>query len=271
MSAADGSGPRRKRFGQHFLHDAGVIARIVAAIHPEPGDRLVEIGPGRGALTLPLLDAAGELDVVEIDRDLAARLRELARERPGLRVHGGDALRYDFAKLAENGRPLRVVGNLPYNISTPLLFHLLDTVTVIQDMVFMLQKEVAERIAAEPGGPTYGRLSVMVQYHCQVHCLFDVGRGAFSPPPKVDSTIIRLRPVARPPDAIASDPGLMKQVVTKAFGQRRKTLRNALRSELTEPDFGLAGVDPTRRAETLSIAEFIRLANAVAMLRATGS
>jgi len=271
MIAADGAGPPRKRFGQHFLHDARVISRIVAAIHPGPGEQLVEIGPGRGALTLPLLDAAGTLDVVEIDRDLAARLHLIESERPGLRVHIGDALRYDFAELAKPGKRLRLVGNLPYNISTPLLFHLLDSVNVIQDMVFMLQKEVAERIAAEPGGRAYGRLSVMVQYHCQVHCLFDVGRGAFSPPPKVDSTILRLQPIARPAEAAAIDPGLMKQVVTKAFGQRRKTLRNALRDEMAAADFVLANVDPARRAETLGVDDFIRLANTVAMRRATGS
>lgn len=184
MGAVTGRTPRRKRFGQHFLHDARVIARIVAAVAPLPGESLVEIGPGRGALSVPLLDAAGALDVVEIDRDLAAALQDMARDRPGLRVHTGDALRFEFASLAGPGNSIRVVGNLPYNISTPLLFHLLDSADRIDDMVFMLQKEVAERIAARPGTDAYGRLSVMVQYHCEVQCLFDVGRGAFSPLPR---------------------------------------------------------------------------------------
>ncbi|NOY62622.1 MAG: 16S rRNA (adenine(1518)-N(6)/adenine(1519)-N(6))-dimethyltransferase RsmA, partial [Gammaproteobacteria bacterium] len=186
----------RKRFGQNFLHDGHVIARIVAAVRPRPGQQIVEIGPGQGALTEPLLDAAGELDVVELDRDLIPLLEQRFNAQQTLRIHQADALKFDFSTLRGDcaDAALRVVGNLPYNISTPLLFHLLSFSGLIKDMHFMLQKEVVDRLAAQPGGGDYGRLSVMMQYHCQVERLFVVKPGSFTPVPKVDSAIVRLTP-----------------------------------------------------------------------------
>lgn len=259
MSRASAPGIRpRRRFGQHFLHDPGVIARIVNAIAPTPEDRLVEIGPGLGAITLPLLERAGRLDVVEIDRDVIPVLQERAHGRGELLVHAVDALEFDFAALAGDRR-LRVVGNLPYNISTPLLFHLLESVTVVADMHFMLQKEVVDRMAAKPDAEAYGRLTVMLAAHCRVEKLFDVGPGAFRPPPRVDSAVVRLVPHAAPPFEIA-DRGRYARVVAAAFGQRRKTLRNALRGIVDAAGFEAAGVDPGRRAETLAPAEFAHLA-----------
>ncbi|WP_297527726.1 16S rRNA (adenine(1518)-N(6)/adenine(1519)-N(6))-dimethyltransferase RsmA [Thiohalobacter sp.] len=249
----------RKRFGQNFLHDARIIERIVAAIDPQPGDHLVEIGPGQGALTFPLLERAGELDVIELDRDLAAWLRAQDTGGRPLRVHEQDALKTAFCALAEP--PLRVVGNLPYNISTPLLFHLIGQSHCIRDMHFMLQKEVVTRMAAAPGSGDYGRLSVMVQWHCRVEPLFLVRPGAFNPPPKVDSAVVRLVPHARPPVELA-DPALFEQVVKAAFAQRRKTLRNSLRGLVETGAFEEAGIDPGARAETLSLAQFATLANA---------
>ena len=186
----------RKRFGQHFLHDPGVLARIVAAIDPKPGERVVEIGPGRGALTFPLLERCKRLEVIEVDRDLARLLRERAAGTGELIVHEGDVLEVDFAGLHGGGPPLRVCGNLPYNISTPLLFHLLESRAAIADMHFMLQKEVVDRIVAPPGGKTYGRLTVMLAAACRAERLFQVGRGAFQPPPAVDSAVVRLVPHA---------------------------------------------------------------------------
>lgn len=247
----------RKRFGQHFLHDANVIERIITAIQPRAGDRLVEIGPGTGALSLPLLQRHGRLQVVEFDRDLVARLREL--EAPGLEVIEADALRFDFTSLAGAGERLRLLGNLPYNISTPLLFHLLGQGNCIRDMVFMLQEEVAERLCAQAGTPAYGRLSVMAQYHCQTRFLFRVSRGAFSPPPKVESAIIQLQPCER--DLPAADPDGLARLVSAAFGKRRKTLRNALKGWLEDDDFKTLDIDPGRRPETLTVTEFVRLSN----------
>jgi 16S rRNA (adenine1518-N6/adenine1519-N6)-dimethyltransferase len=250
----------RKRFGQHFLHDPAVIDRIVAAIAPRPQRRLVEIGPGRGALTRALLSAVPQLDVVEIDRDLAARLPALLNttsER--LRVHCVDALAFDFGSIAPPDQLIDVVGNLPYNISSPLLFHLLDQIDRIGTMVFMLQKEVVERIAAAPGGRDYGRLSVMVQYFCRVDHLFNVGPGAFTPPPKVDSAVMRLTPLTAA-ERIAVDPATLSEIVRRAFSMRRKTLRNNLRDECPVSVLEAADIDPQRRAETLSVAEFVRLA-----------
>ncbi len=251
----------RKRFGQNFLHDARIIERIVAAIDPRPGDHLVEIGPGQGALTFPLLERAGALDVVELDRDLAAWLRRQDTGGRPLRVHEQDALRTDFCALA--APPLRVVGNLPYNISTPLLFHLIGQIHCIRDMHFMLQKEVVARMAAQPGGGDYGRLSVMVQLHCRVEPLFRVHPGAFNPPPKVDSAVVRLLPHDRPPVELA-DPALFERLVKAAFAQRRKTLRNGLRGLAGAAAFERAGIDPGARAETLTLAQFAALANATA-------
>jgi 16S rRNA (adenine1518-N6/adenine1519-N6)-dimethyltransferase len=249
----------RKRFGQHFLHDAGVIRRIVAAIDPHIGERLVEIGPGRGALTWPLLQKAATLTVVELDRDLVAHLQADPRGAGKLQVIGADALQYDFLSLRGSGATLRVVGNLPYNISTPLLFHLLEQRAAISDMHFMLQKEVVTRMCAQPGGKEYGRLTVMLAAYCRVEKLFDVGSGAFKPPPKVDSSIVRLIPSPTPRFAFGSDAALAT-VVSAAFGQRRKTLRNSLHAVLDAADLEACGIDPMRRAETLSPAEFGALA-----------
>jgi 16S rRNA (adenine1518-N6/adenine1519-N6)-dimethyltransferase len=252
----------RKRFGQNFLHDPAVIGKIVQAINPRPGDRLVEIGPGQGAITLPLLTAAGRLQVVELDRDLLMPLANKCREAGELLIHSADALAFDFCKLAA-GEPLRVVGNLPYNISTPLLFHLLEQHSCIHDMHFMLQKEVVQRMAAQPGGRDWGRLSVMLQYRCRVSALFTIGPGAFNPPPKVESAFVRLEPYDKPIVAV-KDEKLFNELVRQAFSQRRKTLRNTLRGLLDTNEINAAGIDPSARAETLRLEEFAALANRVA-------
>jgi len=249
----------RKRFGQHFLHDRGIIERIVNAIDPQPGDRLVEIGPGHGALTLPLLARAGRLEAIEIDRDLPGPLLERAREIGDLTIHQGDALRFDFVALRGAGPKLRVCGNLPYNISTPLLFHLLAARDAIADMHFMLQKEVVDRMAASPDDDDYGRLTVMLAADCRVEKLFKVPPGAFNPPPRVDSAIVRLVPLDAPPFPLP-DRRRYAQVVAAAFSMRRKTLRNSLQGLVDAAGFVTAGIDPQRRAETLSPAEFGRLA-----------
>ena len=193
----------RKRFGQNFLHDPGIIRRIVSSINPRPGDRLVEIGPGQGAITRELLQAAGHLDAIELDRDLIAPLAQSCGELGQLQIHCADALKFDFRGLADKGHKLRVVGNLPYNISTPLLFHLLEQADCIEDMHFMLQKEVVDRMAAQPGGKAYGKLSVMLQVQCEITPLFIIGPGAFKPAPKVDSALVRLQPHREPPSAAA--------------------------------------------------------------------
>ncbi|MDX1572122.1 MAG: 16S rRNA (adenine(1518)-N(6)/adenine(1519)-N(6))-dimethyltransferase RsmA [Xanthomonadales bacterium] len=250
----------RKRFGQHFLHDPGVIARIVAAIDPRPGDRLVEIGPGSGAITADLLRCAGRLDVVELDRDLVGPLQARFAHLGELRVHQGDALKVELCALGGMYDPLRLVGNLPYNVSTPLLFRFLDQRGCVRDMHFMLQKEVVARMAAEPGGKEYGRLSVMLQVHCTVTRLFDIGPGAFTPPPKVDSSLVRLIPFGSPPWPI-DDPQRFARLVADAFSQRRKTLRNALKQRFDARMFDRAGIDPGTRAEQLAPADFVRLAN----------
>jgi len=250
----------RKRFGQNFLHDPAVIQRIVEAIHPRPGEAMVEIGPGEGALTRELLPRLGALDVVELDRDLIPRLQSACAGPGELRIHQADALKFDFCSLVEPPAKLRVVGNLPYNISTPLLFHLLDQSHCIEDMHFMLQKEVVERMAAPPGNKTYGRLSVMVQVRCRVTPLFTIGPGAFQPRPKVDSMLVRLEPYTAPVVPI-EDFEVFSHVVNQAFSHRRKTLRNALRSLLTEAQIVVLGIDPALRPERLDIAQFARLAN----------
>jgi len=255
----------RKRFGQNFLHDPGVIGRIVAAIHPLPDEHLVEIGPGQGAITLPLLEAAGRLTAIELDRDLVQPLQSHCRNAGELKVHNTDALCFDFCSLADNAA-LRIVGNLPYNISTPLLFHLLDQSRCIRDMHFMLQKEVVERMAAHPGGGQYGRLSVMLQYRCKVSPLFTIGPGAFTPPPKVESAFVRLEPFAQPPVNV-TDEAVFAAVVRQAFAQRRKTLRNTLRGLLDADEIRLAGIDPALRAETLDLEAFAALANRAARQR----
>jgi 16S rRNA (adenine1518-N6/adenine1519-N6)-dimethyltransferase len=265
----------RKRFGQHFLHDQGILRRIVEAIAPKPDDRIVEIGPGEGALTLPLLRAAGHMTAIELDRDLIESLAARTRDIGDLNIISADVLTVDFGKLAGGlSRPsmayealgflsgdsqLRVVGNLPYNISTPILFHCLDYAGSIRDMHFMLQKEVVDRMAAPPGSKTYGRLSVMLQLRCTVEPLFRVPPGAFRPPPKVDSAIVRLTPLPAHllPDA---DTKLIERLVRAAFGQRRKTLGNALRDLATTKQIDAAGIDPRARAEQLAPSAFVALA-----------
>ena len=260
-STQDGKAHRaRKRFGQNFLHDGGIIERIVRAITPQPGQRLIEIGPGQGAITAPLLAAGADLTAIEIDRDLAAALRQRFAAEPRFQLVEMDVLKFDFASLGSAPAGLRVLGNLPYNISTPLIFHLLRYAPLIHDMVFMLQLEVVERLAARPGSDDYGRLSVMVQYHCKVEKLFKVPPGAFHPQPKVDSAIVRLTPL-RPQPFVADDPLLLERVVREAFGQRRKTLRNTLRSLVSVEQFNSLGIDPARRAETLSLEDYVRIAN----------
>jgi 16S rRNA (adenine1518-N6/adenine1519-N6)-dimethyltransferase len=249
----------RKRFGQHFLHDQTVVQRIIACIDPAPEDHLVEIGPGLGALTLPLLRVAGTLEALEIDRDVIPRLRERAVGLGSLTIHETDALTFDVSSLQRDRERLRLVGNLPYNISTPLLFHCLAARHVIQDMHFMLQREVVARMAAEPDTSDYGRLTVMLAAYCRVEWLFDVGPGAFRPPPRVHSSIVRLIPHAQAPFPII-DSQRFAAVVSAAFGQRRKTLRNALSSLVDAAGFQAADIDPQRRAETLSPSEFARLA-----------
>ena len=257
------SPPRRKRFGQHFLHDPGVLDRILSAIAPSPGDRLVEIGPGRGALTSLLLSdgQAASLDAVEIDRDLAQLLRTQYGSRPVFHLHEADALEFDFPALArERGAPLRIIGNLPYNISTPLLFHLLGSAGCIRDMHVMLQREVVERIAALPGESEYGRLTIMLAPWVTVEHLFDVGPGAFQPPPKVWSAVIRLR--VRPEPAFAVSPHFA-QVVSAAFAHRRKTLRNALRGVVELEQIRACGLDPGARPETFPPQAFNDLARTI--------
>jgi len=252
----------RKRFGQNFLHDPGIIQRIVQSVSPQPGQRVVEIGPGRGAITLPLLQACGHLDVVELDRDLIEPLARQAGTRGTLVIHTCDVLAFDFSTLAQ-GQKLRIVGNLPYNISTPLLFHLLTQSDMIQDMHFMLQKEVVRRMAAQPGSGDYGRLSVMLQYHCKVDALFQVGPGAFTPAPRVDSAFVRLTPWPQPP-APVRDYTCLQTLVRQAFAQRRKILRNTLKGLLTEADIRASGSDPSARAETLTLQQYAALANQLA-------
>ena len=246
----------RKRFGQHFLTDGGVIDAIVRAIAPKPGEALIEIGPGLGAMTQPLLERCGALTVVELDRDLAARWRA----RQGITVIESDVLKVDFGALADAaGQPLRVVGNLPYNISTPILFHLLAVAPRVLDQHFMLQKEVVDRMAAKPGNKDFGRLTVMLQWRYAIEALFDVAPEAFDPPPRVVSAIVRMRPLATPPQL---DEARLSTLVTVAFSQRRKLLRHSLGRWLDEQGFG-GSFDLQRRAEEVPVAEYVALAQAL--------
>ena len=255
----------RKRFGQHFLHDAGILRKIVQAIAPRTGEEVVEIGPGEGALTLPLLRELGRMTVIELDRDLVPRLRAAAEGVGELEIVNADVLTVDFSALSRNG-PLRVVGNLPYNISSPILFHCIDHIDAVRDMHFMLQREVVERMAATPGGKVYGRLSVMLQLVCRVEPLLRVPAGAFRPPPKVESALVRLTP--RPPsERPPIDSGLLADVVRAAFGQRRKTLSNALSGIADVETIVHAGVDPRARAEQLPPSSFVALAQSVRLRR----
>jgi 16S rRNA (adenine1518-N6/adenine1519-N6)-dimethyltransferase len=247
----------RKRFGQNFLTDTLVIQRIVEAIAPTPEQLLVEIGPGRAALTQPLVDTGTELHLLEIDRDLAARLEQQFRDNPRVQLHVGDALGIDFSEIA-GGRPFRLVGNLPYNISTPLLFHVLQWSDLIIDMHFMLQQEVIKRMAAVPGNKAWGRLSIMCQYRCAVASLFTVEPGSFTPAPKVQSGIVRLIPHREPPVRIDSMDSF-ERLVSQAFSMRRKTLRNSLRGLLNDSLIKSAGIDPGLRPENLSLGQFAEL------------
>jgi 16S rRNA (adenine1518-N6/adenine1519-N6)-dimethyltransferase len=251
--------PPKKAFGQNFLHERGVVEKIVQAIAPQPGDRIVEIGPGQGALTFPLLERHGALTAIEFDRDLIAPLTAAAQAHGALTLIAADVLTVDFGALADGGQ-IRLVGNLPYHLSSPILFHALDHAAAIRDMHFMLQKEVVERMAAGPGSKVYGRLSVMLQAYCTVTPLFKVPPGAFRPPPKVDSAVVRLVPRAAETIGIR-DPRRFADIVRAAFGQRRKTLRNALGGVADEALIAMAGIDPGLRAEQLAVADFVRLAN----------
>ena len=255
--------PAKKQFGQHFLADRYYVDKIVMAVNPVAGDNLVEIGPGQGAITFPLLRKHPRLTVIEFDRDLIAPLAAAAAPLGELTIIHRDVLQVDFSALTEPGRKIRLVGNLPYNISSPILFHALEHAAAISDMTFMLQKEVVDRMAAGPGSKVYGRLSVMLQAYCRVDSLFIVPPGAFRPPPKVDSAVARLVP--HDPATIGiNDPARFAEVVRAAFGQRRKTLRNALNGVCTAEQFTAAGVRPEARAEQIEVAQFIALANAAA-------
>jgi 16S rRNA (adenine1518-N6/adenine1519-N6)-dimethyltransferase len=273
MSRYDSSHPitqpehqARKRFGQNFLHDPHVIRKIMDAIGAQPAQHLLEIGPGQGALTIPLVNSGARLDVVELDRDLAAWLQNHFADCERFTLHTGDVLKFDPYTITQAARSLRVIGNLPYNISTPCLFHLLESEVLIDDMTFMLQKEVVQRLAATPEDEAYGRLSVMVQYFCEVHHLFDVPPGAFKPAPKVTSAIVRLRP-HRQLKHRANDTALLRDLVRTAFSQRRKTLRNCIKPLISDFDPQQLPVDLSLRPENLSVADYVRLSNAIANLR----
>jgi 16S rRNA (adenine1518-N6/adenine1519-N6)-dimethyltransferase len=250
----------KKRFGQNFLHDAGVLQQIIEAIAPASEDRMIEIGPGKGAMTARLLAHLNELQVVELDRDLVTLLQKEFTNR-GLIIHSADALQFQFDQLRTDERKLRIVGNLPYNISTPLLFHLAQYAPLVKDQHFMLQKEVVERMVAPPGGRDYGRLSVMLQWRYQMAQLFVVPPEAFEPPPKVESAIVRMIPIAQP---LACEQHILEQVVTTAFSQRRKVIRNCLAGLFAESQLIEAGVNPQARPETISLEAYVRLAQLLA-------
>ena len=251
----------KKQFGQHFLHERRYIDLIIHAIDPRPGQRVAEIGPGLGAITRPLMEKLGKLTVIELDRDVIGPLTERVSGLGELDVVLADVLTVDFSAIA-GGQPLRLVGNLPYNISSPILFHALAHRQAIQDMHFMLQKEVVDRMAAMPGGKEYGRLSVMLQAYCRVQALFDVPPGAFSPPPKVDSAVVRLLP-RNEADIGISDHQHFESLVKAAFAQRRKTLRNTLREVATAEQMESVGIDPGDRAEAIAVPDYVRLSNAL--------
>ncbi len=250
----------KKRFGQNFLTDDNVLHEIIRAIAPQPDDLMVEIGPGQGAMTRLLLDGLKQLQVVELDRDLVAMLqKKFSADR--LRIHSGDALQFDFAALRTDERKLRIVGNLPYNISSPLLFHLAQHAPQVIDQHFMLQKEVVERMVAAPGSRDYGRLSVMLQWRYRMELLFIVPPDAFDPPPKVDSAIVRMVPIASP---LECEQHKLEKVVTKAFSQRRKVIRNCVAGMFSEAQLVEAGIDPQSRPETVPLEQFVRLARMLA-------
>ena len=258
----------RKRFGQNFLHDQAVIHNIISSIQPSREQAFVEIGPGKGAITIPLLEIVNKLEAVELDRDLIPILKKNVQQKTeevgqtlgNLNIHEADALTFDFCSLARENQKLRLIGNLPYNISTPLLFYLLGQSNCIQDMHFMLQKEVVDRMTASPGSKVYGRLSVMIQYYCEVRSIFKISKGSFSPPPKVESAIVQLIPHETPPHKV-KDEACLKLITNRAFGQRRKTLRNTLKGLLTDEEILSLDIDPGRRAETLKIEQFTALSD----------
>ena len=255
----------RKRFGQNFLSDPGIIQRIIKSINPKPGERLIEIGPGLGALTCPILKTVGEMDVIELDRDIVPKLQmncglDYTTENK-LRIHNIDVLKFDFSEL-QYDQPLRVIGNLPYNISTPIIFHLVEHSKLIQDMYFMLQKEVVDRLAAKPDTSNYSRLSVMAQYHFKVTPLFLVPPESFQPVPKVDSAIVRLIPHEVKPVQVKDESEFAK-LVSISFSQRRKTLRNVLRDVCSAEQIEQAGIDPSTRAQSLSLQQFADLHNSL--------
>ncbi len=256
----------RKRFGQNFLNDPHIVQSIIAVFQPKVGQHVLEIGPGLGVLTTQLLTILKELQVIELDRDIVPKLEKNCRaycgSSDGLTIYNEDVLKFDFSLLPDNGRPLRIIGNLPYNISTPLIFYLLEQSIVVQDMYFMLQKEVVDRMTADPGSRQFGRLSVMVQYYCKVCKLFDVDAGAFNPPPKVQSAFIQLRPYVELPRQ-AQSVKILKQITAQAFSQRRKTLRNCLKEYINESQLVELGIEPGNRAEQLSVEQFVNISNKV--------
>jgi 16S rRNA (adenine1518-N6/adenine1519-N6)-dimethyltransferase len=251
----------RKRFGQHFLADPGVVGAILRSVHATKDDVVVEIGPGKGAITAALAASAGHLHAIELDRDLVARLRRQYDGTPTVTIHEADALAFDYSALGDR---LRIVGNLPYNISTPLLFQLLEFRDRIVDMHFMLQKEVVDRMAAEPGSKAYGRLGIMLGCHLNIESLFVVDRNAFDPPPEVTSAVVRLDPLPAGTFNI-EDAVLLKEIVTSAFSKRRKTIRNSLRDHVEIADLEAVGIDPGLRPEQISIAKYVQLSNHLAM------
>lgn len=255
----------RKRFGQNFLSDPGIIQRIIQSINPKLGDRLIEIGPGLGALTCPILNITREMDVIELDRDIVPKLQLNCGldfvQNDQLRIHNIDVLKFDFASLNYE-EPLRIIGNLPYNISTPIIFHLVEYSSIIKDMYFMLQKEVVQRLAAKPDTSNYSRLSVMAQYYFQVTPLFLVPPESFQPMPKVESAIVRLVPHTEKPVQI-DDEKAFRQLVTQAFSQRRKTLRNVLKDICTAQQIEAVGIDPSTRAQSLTLQQFAKLYNSL--------
>lgn len=252
----------RKRFGQNFLTDSNVINRIVGAIAPDNDHVMVEIGPGLGALTEPVASAIDNLIVVELDRDLVERLQHHPVLKDKLTIHQGDALQFDFSQLLVPGKKLKVFGNLPYNISTPLMFHLFEFAELIETMHFMLQKEVVLRLSASPGTKAYGRLTVMAQYFCQVVPVLEVPPHSFAPPPKVDSAVVRLLPYAEKPFP-CKDVNVLRQLCTTAFNMRRKTLRNNLKQVLSDEEFAQLAIDPTLRPEQISVEQYVAMANMV--------
>lgn len=256
----------RKRFGQNFLHDTSVINRILAAVSAKPSDQVIEIGPGKGAITEGLVATGADVTAIEIDKDLIAYLRVAFATKTNFRIIDSDALKIDFGQLQHSAQTLRIVGNLPYNISTPLIFHLLSFKDCIHDMHFMLQKEVVERMAAKPNTKAYGRLSIMTQYLCAVQEIIDVPANCFSPAPKVRSAVVRLTPRTFE-HGHAQDPAALTHVVATAFQQRRKTLANALKNVFTAEQINALGIDAKQRPDTLDIATYIRLANQLTTTR----